>query len=59
MLDNVRRGGELIGGQGKTPPQFQFATLYRIGRWKDGAIHPVGDGLFISAEDSVSDLLNR
>lgn len=59
MLDNVRRGGELIGGQGKTPPRFQFTTLYRIGRWKDGAIHPVGDGLFISAEDSVSDLLNR
>jgi LmbE family N-acetylglucosaminyl deacetylase len=36
MLDNVRRGGELVGGQGEAAPAFGFATLYRLGRWRDG-----------------------
>lgn len=33
MSDNVRRGGELVGGQGGFAPDFQFATLYRMSRW--------------------------
>lgn len=33
LQDNVRRGGELVGGQGGAPPDFGFATLYRLGRW--------------------------
>ena len=33
MQDNVRRGSELVGGQGETAPPFTFATLYRIRRW--------------------------
>lgn len=33
MQDNVRRGGELVGGQGGAPPEFAYATLYRFGRW--------------------------
>lgn len=33
MQDNVRRGGELVGGQGGAAPDFPFATLYRVGRW--------------------------
>ncbi|MCB1128241.1 MAG: hypothetical protein KDM81_17240, partial [Verrucomicrobiae bacterium] len=33
LQDNVRRGGELVGGQGGTPPDFNFATLYRLGHW--------------------------
>jgi N-acetylglucosamine malate deacetylase 1 len=36
MLDNVRRGGELVGGQGGSAPDFTFATLYRLGRWQNG-----------------------
>jgi LmbE family N-acetylglucosaminyl deacetylase len=36
MQDNVRRGGEVVGGQGGAAPDFTFATLYRLGRW-DGA----------------------
>jgi LmbE family N-acetylglucosaminyl deacetylase len=37
MVDNVRRGGELVGGQGKAAPDFSFATLYRVSRWAGGA----------------------
>jgi LmbE family N-acetylglucosaminyl deacetylase len=33
MQDNVRRGGELVGGQGGAAPDFVFATLYRLRRW--------------------------
>jgi N-acetylglucosamine malate deacetylase 1 len=36
MVDNVRRGGELVGGQGGAAPDFAFATLYRLRRWRQG-----------------------
>ncbi|MBE9118791.1 PIG-L family deacetylase [Lusitaniella coriacea LEGE 07157] len=36
MADNVRRGGELVGGQGEAAPDFAFATLYRMRQWADG-----------------------
>ncbi|MBM3881975.1 MAG: PIG-L family deacetylase [Verrucomicrobia bacterium] len=36
MQDNVRRGGELVGGQGGAAPDFTFATLYRLRRWRGG-----------------------
>ena len=39
MQDNVRRGGELVGGQGGAAPDFTFATLYRLRQWQDGALH--------------------
>lgn len=38
MQDNVRRGGELVGGQGAAAPLFTFATLYRLGRWNNGQL---------------------
>jgi LmbE family N-acetylglucosaminyl deacetylase len=40
MIDNVRRGGELLGGAGGTPPPFTFATLYRLGLWHQGHLAP-------------------
>lgn len=36
MQDNVRRGGELVGGQGGAVPGFSFATLYRLRKWQGG-----------------------
>jgi LmbE family N-acetylglucosaminyl deacetylase len=36
MQDNVRRGGELVGGQGGAAPDFSFATLYRLRKWDNG-----------------------
>lgn len=38
MQDNVRRGGELVGGQGAAAPEFVFCTLYRLRRWSDGQL---------------------
>ncbi len=39
MQDNVRRGGEVVGGQGGAAPDFLFATIYRLRRWKAGGLH--------------------
>jgi LmbE family N-acetylglucosaminyl deacetylase len=36
MQDNVRRGAELVGGQGGAAPQFMFAQIYRARKW-DGS----------------------
>lgn len=30
LADAVRRGGELVNGAGEAPPDFAFATLYRL-----------------------------
>jgi LmbE family N-acetylglucosaminyl deacetylase len=44
MQDNVRRGGELVGGQGGAAPDFSFATLYRLREWHDGAFRDMYAG---------------
>lgn len=44
MQDNVRRGGELVGGQGGAAPDYLFATLYRLRRWKAGQLTKFYDG---------------
>jgi LmbE family N-acetylglucosaminyl deacetylase len=44
MQDNVRRGSELVGGQGSAAPDFGFAMLYRLRRWRNGGIEDVFTG---------------
>ena len=44
MMDNVRRGGEWLAGAGGAPPDFPFATLYRVNRWDNGEMQKAGDG---------------
>lgn len=44
MQDNVRRGGELVGGQGGAAPDFAFATLYRHRIWKNGGFAELYSG---------------
>lgn len=44
LQDNVRRGAELIGGQGAASPDFAFATLYRLRRWENGRFENVFSG---------------
>ena len=36
--DNVRRGAEVVGGQGGRAPDFDFATLYRMNHWDHGGV---------------------
>ncbi len=44
MLDNVRRGSELVGGQGGAAPDFTFAALYRLRKWTQGRVAKAFDG---------------
>lgn len=54
MADNVRRGAELVGGQGSAAPRFFFATLYRISRWENGSFKSVfSTGKIVSMKDSL------
>jgi LmbE family N-acetylglucosaminyl deacetylase len=58
LIDNVRRGGELVGGQGGAPPDFTFATLYRLRRWRSGQLEPVlNQGRFLAVSDKVDQIL--
>ena len=44
MQDNVRRGAEVVGGQGGNAPDFDFATLYRVSRMERGKIYLPWEG---------------
>ena len=44
MQDNVRRGAELVGGQGGAAPDFAFCTLYRLRRWRDAQLRTTYEG---------------
>ena len=57
MIDNVRRGAELVGGQGGVAPEFAFATLYRLRRWKNGEFQSLFDGgRVLTSQDDLSEL---
>lgn len=55
MTNNVRLGGETVGGQGMAPPDFAFGTVYRQRQWSGGAIHELltGGRVVTSAEPVV------
>jgi LmbE family N-acetylglucosaminyl deacetylase len=44
MQDNVRRGSELVGGQGGAAPDFIFAALYRLRKWTQGRVGKLYEG---------------
>lgn len=57
MLDNVRRGSELIGGQGGPAPDYTFATLYRFSRWAGGRLERMGmPGRFLGSREDPAGL---
>ena len=59
LIDNVRRGSELVGGQGGPAPEFQFATLYRLRRWRGGRFEEVfTGGKFLAADESAQGLFD-
>ncbi len=57
MIDNVRRGGELLGGKGAEPPDYTFATLYRMSRWNRGKVEALDmTSQTFSCDDSLEKL---
>ena len=56
MIDNVRRGAEVVSGQGATAPDFTFGALYRLSYWQTGGLHnalPQGRNLACSETADV------
>ncbi len=59
FIDNTRRGSELVGGQGAKAPGFIFSTLYRVRKWKNGAMEKYYDGgKFLPIEENPSSLFS-
>jgi len=57
MMDNVRRGGEVVGGQGGAAPDYTFAVLYRLRRWRQGqATKFYEGGKLVPVTTNVSEL---
>ncbi len=57
MMDNVRRGAEIVGGQGGAAPDFTFAALYRLRKWSQGRVQPVlTHGKFLSKSENPASL---
>jgi LmbE family N-acetylglucosaminyl deacetylase len=57
MLDNVRRGGEVVGGQGGAAPDFAFAALYRLRKWSQGrAVKYFEGGKQVSCATPIGEL---
>ncbi|MFA5192569.1 MAG: PIG-L family deacetylase [Verrucomicrobiia bacterium] len=57
MQDNVRRGAEIVGGQGGQAPNYAFATLYRLQRWSGGKLEKFFDGgKLLSCQDELKPL---
>ena len=60
LMDNVRRGGEVAGGQGGAAPDFTFATLYRLRRWRGGKFEKVLEkGMAIGQRENLAVLFDR
>ena len=57
LSDAVRRGGELVGGQGSSPPKFRFAALYRLNRWNGRALVRVPNGRAVPAGKGLRSVL--
>jgi hypothetical protein len=57
LSDNVRRGSELVGGQGTSAPPFHFATLYKVQDWVEGGLRDcLSSGLLIPSRGDLGTL---
>lgn len=56
LVDNVRRGAELVLGQGQPAPSFTFASLYRLRRWEGGFAPALAGGRAVSIAEDVGAL---
>jgi N-acetylglucosamine malate deacetylase 1 len=57
LMDNVRRGAELVGGAGAASPDFTFGTIYRLQKWRGGKLQKIfKGGRFLSAQENPAEL---
>lgn len=56
MMDNVRRGSEVIAGKGEMSAQFAFGVLYRLQLFKQGKFTSPKMDSFLSAEKDIGQI---
>jgi len=56
LMDNVRRGAEIVSGQGGEAPDFTFATLYRVNIFDGKEIKAAFDGGKIISKSDLLDI---
>ena len=57
MTDNVRRGAELVGGRGARAPNFAFATIYHLQKWRGRKLQKdFSGGKFLSTTQNAHKL---
>jgi LmbE family N-acetylglucosaminyl deacetylase len=57
MQDNVRRGSELVGGQGQAAARFMFGQVYRLRRWNGNQVEDCfSGGRFLPLTTSAASL---
>lgn len=54
LMDNVRRGAELIGGCRRKAPDFVFGELYRVSRMVNGSMQKSEQRRFIGPQTGIS-----
>lgn len=53
MMDNVRRGAEIVGAAGVASPDFTFGTIYRLQKWRGGRLQIFfSGGKFLGAKEN-------
>lgn len=55
--DNVRRGAEIVGGQGGDAPTFQFGQIYRVLEKRGKVYKSAFNSKILTVEQSVEELL--
>jgi LmbE family N-acetylglucosaminyl deacetylase len=59
MMDNVRRGSEIVAGTGNTSAQFLFGTIYMAQNYKQNKLTDIKlKKSFISMKDDIGKILN-
>jgi LmbE family N-acetylglucosaminyl deacetylase len=57
MMDNVRRGVELVGARGGKSPEFVFGMIYRLTKWRSGKLQKFfTNGKFLGAKENPAKL---
>ncbi len=60
LIDNVRRGGEIVGTSGGNVPDYTFGAVYTVMQWREGALENAWtSGQMIARDASCGDAFNR
>lgn len=60
LIDNVRRGSEIVGDAGSAAQDFTFGVLHRMSRFEDGLLEPLFDsGEFFSEKADINSIFKR